>query len=303
LKVTIEKSGDRLKLDFSGSSPQRRSSLNVPMCYTRAVAYYTLKCLFASDLPNNEGTFSPIEIHAPEGCVLNVISPVATGARHTIGHYVFPLIMGALKDLIPDRVVTEMGMMNVFNVFGKHEDGGEIASLFFLTGGFGALAGQDGRAAIPGPGNMTALSSEVWEDLTSTTIRYRRILPDTGGFGENPGGPGQEIEMENSTSNDMTISFLGLRTRIPARGLLGGGPGMLRRFLIDGDVVDGEGKHTLAPGSVLRIQEAGAGGLGDPARRPVESVQRDIDRGYITTNYARNVYPQYAHAVPREAAQ
>jgi N-methylhydantoinase B len=300
LKVLIEKIGKSIVVDFAGCSPQRRTALNVPFCYTRAVAYYTLKCIFASDLPNNEGTFSPITVRAPEGCILNVRRPVATGARHTIGHYVFPLIMGALKDLAPDRVVTEMGMMNVFNVYGRHMDGAPIASLYFLAGGFGALQGHDGRAAVPGPGNMTALSTEVWEDQTSTTIKYRRILPDSGGDGEFPGGPGQEIAIENTSGYDLDASFLGLRTRIAAMGMAGGGAGALRRFLIDGKVVDGKGRHVIAPGSVLRIEEAGAGGMGDRRRRSAEMVARDIERGYLTREHAIATYPSYAASVGAE---
>lgn len=287
LALTIRKRGRSVSLDFTGSSPQLRSALNVPFCYTRAVAYYTMKCLFAPDLPNNEGTFGLIEVTAPEGCVLNAVRPAATGARHTVGHYVFPLVMGALQDVLPDRVMTEMGMLNVFNVFGQHPDGTKIASLYFLTGGYGALQGYDGRAAVPGPGNMTALSTEVWEDLTGTTINYRRIRPDSGGVGEFPGGPGQEIEFENSTASEVTFSFLGLRTRIPARGMLGGGNGLLRSFLIDGKAVDGKARHSLAPGGVLRMLEAGAGGLGDPRRRPAATVVRDIERGYVTPGHAR----------------
>ncbi len=294
LAITIRKRGRSVQLDFAGSSPQLRSALNVPFCYTRAVAYYTMKCLFAPDLPNNEGTFGLIDVVAPEGCVLNATRPAATGARHTIGHYVFPLIMGALRQVLPDRVMTEMGMLNCFNVFGGHPDGSKFASLYFLTGGYGALKGYDGRAAVPGPGNMTALSTEVWEDLTGSTIGYRRIRPDSGGPGEFPGGPGQETEFVNTTGNELIFSFLGLRTRIPARGVLGGGEGALRHFLVDGKPVDGKARHSLAPGSVLRMLEAGAGGLGDPSRRPAETVRRDIERGYVTAEFARRNYTQYS---------
>jgi N-methylhydantoinase B len=292
LHVTIERSADGATIDFAGSSPQLSSSLNVPFCYTRAMAYYTMKCLFGPDLPNNEGTFSVIDVRAPEGCVLNAAWPVATGARHTIGHYVFPLIMGALKDAVPDRVVTEMGMIDVFNVFGRHADGSRIASLFFMTGGYGSLSGYSGSAAVPGPSNMTSISTEVWEDLTSSTIGYRRVRADSGGAGEFPGGPGQEIEFENSTTNEMIIAFLGLRTRIAAKGLFGGGDGALRRFTINGKEIDGKGRYTIHPGETVRIAAAGAGGFGKADKRSADDVRRDILRGYLTREHAQRTYPQ-----------
>jgi N-methylhydantoinase B len=293
LHVTIERTTDGAVIDFAGSSPQLASSLNVPFCYTRAMTYYTMKCLFGAELPNNEGTFSILDVRAPEGSVLNAKWPVATGARHTIGHYVFPLIMGALKSAVPDRVVTEMGMIDVFNVFGKHADGSRIASLFFMTGGYGSLLGYAGSAAVPGPSNMTSISTEVWEDLTSSTIRYRRVLADSGGAGEFPGGPGQEIEFENSTTNDMVIAFLGLRTRIAAKGIFGGGDGALRRFMINGQEVDGKGRYTIRPGETVRIMAAGAGGLGNADNRSADDVRRDIERGYLTPEHARRHYPQF----------
>lgn len=293
LRVSIEKTATGATIDFAGSSPQLQSSLNVPFCYTRAMAYYTMKCLFAADLPNNEGTFGVIDVRAPEGCVLNASWPVATAARHTIGHYVFPLIMGALRDAVPDRVVTEMGMIDVFNVVGTHADGSRVASLFFLTGGYGSLSGYSGSAAVPGPSNMTSISTEVWEDLTSSTISFRRVRPDSGGAGEFPGGPGQEIEFENTTTHDMMIAFLGLRTRIAAKGLFGGESGALRRFLIDGKEIDGKGRYTIRPGQTVRVLAAGAGGYGDPGKRPGDQVRRDILRGYVTAHHARTVYPQF----------
>jgi len=293
LRVVLTKREGNIHVDFSGSSPQLASALNVPFCYSRAVAFYTLKCMLAADLPNNEGTFSRITVEAPEGSVLNPLPPAATGARHTIGHYVFPLIMGALKDAFPDRVVTEMGMMNVFNMFGRSKDGTNIASLYFMTGGYGALKGYAGRAAVPGPGNMTALSTEVWEDLTGIRIAHRKVRPDSGGPGEFPGGPGQAIKFINETGHDMQVAFLGQRTRIAARGLFGGGEGALRAFYIDGTEVDGKGRHRVPSGSVLEILEAGAGGYGDPAKRPADAVKADIDRGYLSVDAARAMYPAY----------
>ena len=292
LTVVVERTAQGVVIDFDGSSPQRNFSLNCPFCYTRAMAFYTMKCLFAQDLPNNEGTFSVIDVRAPEGCIVNPTWPHATAARHTIGHYVFPAIMGALAPAIPDRAVTESGMIDVFNVIGQHQDGSRIASLFFATGGYGALENYAGRAGVPGPSNMAGMSSEIWEDLTSCTVACRRIRPDSGGAGAFPGAPGQVIEFYNTTGNDIIVALLGLRTRIAARGLFGGGPGAVRSFIINGQEVDGKGRYTIRPGEMLRILEAGGGGFGDPAARPSGAIRTDIARGYLTAEHAGRVYPQ-----------
>src|SRR5690606_24964148 len=100
LGIRLTKRGDELMVDFRDCSPQVAAGQNVPLCYSRAVAYYALKCLLAPTLPNNAGTFSRIHVTAPEGSIVNPRRPAATGARHTIGHLVFPLVMGALREVL-----------------------------------------------------------------------------------------------------------------------------------------------------------------------------------------------------------
>jgi N-methylhydantoinase B len=46
----------------------------------------------------------------------------------------------------------------------------------------------------------------------------------------------------------------------------------------------------LDAGDVVRVEAGGGGGWGDPATRAVASVQRDLDRGYITRETAERDY-------------
>jgi len=46
-----------------GSAPQSPYGINCTMVYTHVWATYTLKCLAAPALPNNAGTFAPIEVN------------------------------------------------------------------------------------------------------------------------------------------------------------------------------------------------------------------------------------------------
>jgi N-methylhydantoinase B len=85
-RVTIR--GDRLSIDYSGTSAQIRAGINVPLCYTRAMSCYAVKCLTIPGIPNNEGSVRPVELVAPEGCILNAQPPAATGARLLVGHFV-----------------------------------------------------------------------------------------------------------------------------------------------------------------------------------------------------------------------
>ena len=97
---------------------------------------YSIKCLTIPTLPNNAGAFMPIDVKAPSGCLLSAEHPSPTGGRHIIGHFVTPLIFGALASAVPESVQAETGMMNLMTFQGTHPNGRNISELFFASGGF-----------------------------------------------------------------------------------------------------------------------------------------------------------------------
>lgn len=288
--VTID--GDRLHLDFAGTSGPIPASTNVPLCYTRAMACYAVKCLTLPEIPNNEGSVSPIEIDVPRGCILNVERPAATAARAQVGHFVVPLIFGALADALPDRVPADPGMINTLNFRGQQRDGEPFATLFFSAGGFGAQSGLDGAPASPAPSNISVMSTEVWETTTHTRLVRRALRPDSGGAGAFRGGPGQDIVIRNDTGWPLTLFGLGMRTDFPARGLFGGRPGLPRRYRINGETVHPKGHYVLRPGDLLEIEDAGGGGYGDPSRRDPRLLEEDLTLGLVTPDGARRDFGQ-----------
>ncbi len=290
LAARIEVRGPDIAIDFTGTGGPVRASINVPFCYTQAQSYYVVKCLTIPSLPNNEGAVRHIAVTAPEDCILNAQPPWPTGGRHSVGHFIVPLLMGAMEQALPERVQADVSMMNVFSVKGHHRDGEEISSLFFLAGGFGALSGIDGRAVTPAPSNMTVVPTEIWENLTSMTVEKREILADSGGPGTWRGGSGQETVFRNDTGNLLDLALMGQRTEFPARGFAGGGDGALRRYLREGGEVDGKGRILLAPGDSVVMHEAGGGGFGDPLQRDLVEVQRDLDDGHVTAAGATRDY-------------
>ena len=286
--VTI--SGETIRIDFAGTGASVRRGINVPFCYTRAMSLYTIKCITAPSLPNNEGATAPITVVAPPGSILNALPPSPTGGRHAIGHFVTPLVFGALAQAAPDAVQADCGMMDLVTFHGTHPDGRPIATIYFAAGGFGALSGCDGANVTPGPSNMAAVPVEVWETLTGTTIESKRLLPDSGGPAAARGGLGQEVVIRNDANDTMTLFSMANRTRFPALGAMGGKPGRLREHRIDGDTVDPMDTHRLDPGQRLTLIEAGGGGFGDPAKRDPAKVRADVEQGFVTPEGARRDY-------------
>src|SRR5690606_8641029 len=104
LACRVDIAGDRLHVDFAGTGPQIRAGINVPLCYTRAMTCFAMKCLTVPSIPNNEGSVLPVELSAPPGSILNAQHPAATGARFMVGHFVAPLLFGAMAKAVPERV-------------------------------------------------------------------------------------------------------------------------------------------------------------------------------------------------------
>jgi N-methylhydantoinase B len=290
LACAIEIADGEARADFSGSSAAIRSAINVPLCYTRAMTCYAIKVLTTPRIPNNEGSVQPVHATAPAGCILNAVPPSPTGGRHIVGHFIVPMIFGALAEAMPDRVQADSGMLNLINVQGRTSDGRGVSSIFFASGGYGALAGLDGAPTTPSPSNMTGSSIEVWENLTGMRIDSKALLPDSGGAGEYRGGLGQRIELVNDSGSDMTISCLAGRTEFPPAGVLGGKPGLRREIRINGEPVHPKGRYVLKPGDRVTTLEAGGGGYGDPAKRRKDSIRADLEAGFISAEAALNEY-------------
>jgi N-methylhydantoinase B len=290
LACRIDKRGDAMAIDFDGSSGPVRGGINVPFCYARAMALYSIKCITAPTIPNNEGSAAPIKVSAPVGSILNAQPPSPTAGRHVVGHFVTPLIFGALAEALPERVQADTGMLNIVTFQGRHRAGHPITTLYFVAGGFGALEGLDGAPTTPGPSNMACVPVEIWESRTSVSVLSKRLLRDSGGAGEWRGGLGQEIRLRNDTGHPMVIFSMANRTDFPPAGLRGGHSGARREHRINDQVVHPKGRQELAPGDVLTLVEAGGAGIGDPRKRARARVAADVAEGYVSAEAATRLY-------------
>ena len=126
--------------------------MNSPLNFTRAYSHYAVKCAFDPATPNNDGSFRPITLIAPEGCIVNPRRPAPVWGRHLTGHYLPILVLAALGRLIPDRVIAECGSP-LWNVYftGEQADGRRFVRMFFMNGGHGArpIARRPGLPVLP----------------------------------------------------------------------------------------------------------------------------------------------------------
>lgn len=300
LAVSVAISEQHVAFDFAGTSPVVDRGINVPLCYTRAYCYFCFKTIVAPNIPNNQAILDFVTITAPDNCILNAKRPYATGGRHILGHYVAPLVFGALADAVPDHVQADCGMICQVNFRGRAPSGRHFSFILFTSGGYGAFLDMDGRAALPGPSNMIGIPVEIWEENTGIRVLRKEIRPDSGGAGKFQGGAGQIIALRNDTGAVVDAAFFGSRTSLPARGFGGGSDGSLRLLFVDGRPVVPKSRIDIMPGSVIELHEAGGGGFGHPVARRIDDVRRDLDAGLVSPDYVRRYYPRQAPEVLKQ---
>jgi N-methylhydantoinase B len=214
--------------------------------------------------------------------ILNARPPVAVAARHVIGHFLPHVIAGALGQAVPDRVMAE-GSANIWGiqVAGRDLQGRPFTHVFFCSGGTGARAVKDGLNATAFPSGVLGTPVEILESTTPLIIMRKELRVGSGGAGKFRGGLGQTIAFRVRSRQPFTCSILGDRTRTPARGFLGGGPGALGEVLIDGArPVNPKQEHLVPAGGLVEARLPGGGGYGDPVERDPDLVARDRLEGY-----------------------
>ena len=282
---------DRLELDYTGTAPQQRSGINAPWCYTYSYSVFAVKSVLTPEVPNNEGTFRPITVLAPDGSLLNARFPVATGARSTTGHFVVTAVYGALAQIVPERVLAECGAPRPIIVLrGTRDDGRPFSQTLFCMGSMGARPTEDGISCIAYPTNTSVTPVEVVETGTAIRIAKKEIIQDSGGAGKYRGGCGQWQEVELLTEAPVTISVRADRTRNPAKGAAGGGPGSCTRVLLNDKEINSKGITVGHKGDRLRVMTPGSGGYGDPLGRDPQRVAVDVANGLVSAQAARDHY-------------
>jgi len=294
IQVALTVKGDEIHADYTGSSPQAKWAINSVLNYTFAYTAYTIKCVVAPAIPNNEGCFRPITVTAPERTIVNPVYPAPVAARSQTGKFLPIPVMRALALACPDKVIADSGAAPLWCPrFAWHDDvsGRELRHTVFMTGGTGAGPAKDGISAIDFPSVIVNVPAEMHEHRFPILIRRWNLATDTGGGGRHRGGMGYEFEIENASDKPMAAHLRCERTEHPALGIAGGLPGGV------GQVKNGEGKDLdphrsceLAPGAAMLFRTAGGGGFGPPVERSPDNVLRDVRDGWISQNAARDIY-------------
>ena len=255
LEIVLEAivAGDRLTLDFTDTAAQHDGNLNCPLAVTRSACYFAIRVLTDPDIPPSAGAYRPVEVIAPEGCLLNARPPAAVvGGNVETSSRVADVVLRAFGR------AAGQGTMN--NVTLGTED-----VVYYETngGGQGACPDADGpsgvHVAMSNTLNTPIEALELEFPLRMVEYGLRR---DSGGAGEFHGGDGVIRELEALAP--LSYSLITERRRHRPPGADGGGDGAAGRNLLDGEELPAKAIGRLETGQRLRIETPGGGGYGDP---------------------------------------
>ena len=270
IRVRLRKTGERLEVDFAGTSGPVRGGLNAPEAVTRSAVYYLLGCLCPADTPTNDGLLASADVQIPAGSLLDAPypSPVAGGNVETSQRIVDVLWLAAARLWPGTMPAPGAGTMSNWT-FGPRA-GGPSFPTYYETLPAGAGAGPAGPGADAIQQHMTNTRStpvEVLEARWPVVVESYAVRRGSGGTGRHPGGEG--VEKRVRFLAPALVSTLMTRHDVPPPGVAGGGPGRVGSVKL----VRGGRTRTLAPrarvaveaGDVLWIRTPGGGGWGRSA--------------------------------------
>src|SRR5918996_2491427 len=289
VRCAVRVAGDEIFIDFSGSSPQSTRGINVVLNYTHAYASFAIKAAICPDVPHNDGSFRPVHVSAPPGSILNALEPAPVASRQVIGHFIPSAIFAALSGALPGRLMAPGADPIWLSVWRGQNP--PFTLTIFQVGGTGARPSKDGLSAVGFPSGVAGVPAEVIESLSPVVLRRRELRANSGGAGTWRGGLGQLTEFTRRGDGKWSVSSIADRTVYPAPGLLGGQAGATGEvFLGDGTQLHAKALMDLQSSDVVHVNLLGGGGYGDPMKRDVEKVLRDVIEGYITSEEARTKY-------------
>ncbi len=299
-KVTI--AGDQISVDYEGTDPQVRTTLNAPLAATISATLSCVKSVLTSaDIPFNAGVTRAVDVKVPKGTVLNPNYPAPVRARMEICYRAFNATMKALAEAVPDKVIACGFDTTTSGCLSWLGETGYSVYLEIYGGGYGASATGNGCDAVDQPmANCANTPVEaIDQDYSFFRVEQYALTPDSFGHGAHRGGAGF-VKAFRILKDGANVALYSDRFRNAPDPLFGGTPGTTGACEIHrGNTVialKSKDMHELEKGDLVVFRLGGGAGYGEPEMRRVSEIERDVENGLLTAETARAVYPQYRGA-------
>lgn len=295
IAMKIEKRGDGLTFDMSGSSPPCRGPMNSVIATTKSSIYLAMKHVFP-DVPINAGTFEPLTIVVPEGTFLYAKYPhPVSGCAAEVSQRIAEAVFSALVKAIPDRLfAAPAGTSGNLSIGGFDPKRNRAYVMYMISGGGygGSLEGDGISNGCSTIGISKTTPIEVLEQYYPVLFEAYSLHEGSGGAGAHRGGFGVNYRIR-LRRGEARASMVMDHGRFGPQGALGGrdgGTNKVRIFAKQGTYVP---KHLskdqdirIEAGDLIEVSTPGGGGYGEPFERDPGLVAQDVARGYYTRRQA-----------------
>jgi N-methylhydantoinase B len=265
IRVTLTRlPGPRLRADFAGSAPQTAGPVNAAASGLLAAGFALLRRIVPGAAANH-GLLDLLDLHLPEGSVVNPRFPAAVNARTATVKLATNALFAAHARLSPKPAAApNAGVAVVLSFAGEGWMFTEI-----LAGGAGGGPEGPGLHAISADvSNARNLPAETLEAIAPIRVEAIERRRGSGGRGLMPGGDGLR-RVYRLLHGSAEVSYRGERHQAGAPGAQGGGaaaPAAARILHADGRVthLPAKARFRWQAGEVFVIETAGGGGWGTP---------------------------------------
>ncbi|WP_254545232.1 hydantoinase B/oxoprolinase family protein [Halomarina pelagica] len=298
LHMELYREGDELFVDWTGTDEQVPGTVNFLLNENMFKMFVGVFLIMAFDpqLTFNDGFYDRINVEIPEGTVLKPEFPAALGNRLTLMARHFDILQAVFSDALGEQfsVAGSYGTSPNLVYAGTDSDGNDFQLLEILYGGIPARPGGDGLDGHSWWPLFKTVPVEYQEAYYPLTVEEYSARADTGGAGEFRGGHG--VRKVYTFEEDGAITFQDDRAVTYPYGVDGGShaqPSRKRLLRTDGTEEELPSKVenvAVRAGDRLVFETAGGGGLGDPLGRDPDLVAREVERGLISADAAREEY-------------
>lgn len=260
INATIKIDEHNVSVDFTGTTAQTEGNINCPLSVAAAAVYYVFRCLMPKQTPACAGSFRPISITAPEGCLLNAKRPAAVAAGNVeTSTRIVDVVMGALAQALPDKIpAASHGSMNNL-AMGSIEDEWDYYET--MGGGMGASSVSAGIDAVQTHMTNTRNTPiEVMESNYPVRIKQYAIRQGSGGAGFHKGGDG--LVREFKFLKPANVTLLTERRLHQPWALNNASAGECGQNLLNGKPLTPKTCFDVKAGDCLTIKTPGGGGWG-----------------------------------------
>ena len=296
IHVVVEKTGDTLHFDFSGSADQTRGPANIRPPLVQAACAYALISLIDPHMYVSSGLLRAFTVNARDGSVLNPRFPAPVNTYNPTIHALVDAIFAALGPIVPGKVRADGSGSRSIIIGGRSTYTGKgYVQYEIIAGGAGARAMKDGASGITvNQSNARIAPVEIIESEFPTRVIRFELIRDAGGAGVFRGGLG--IRREYLNLADARFSIRSMKHIIPPNGMAGGKTGRPGDIWINPETDEAKrlptryADYPLKAGDIFRLDTPGGGGYGDPLSRPAERVLADVQEGYVSQDAAERDY-------------